>query len=464
MNTILTTLVQKLDENTARHSRLDNYYRGQPPLAFLAPEAKEALGNRFGVLGSNLCRLAVTALSERLRVTGFTGADVWDDWIRNDLDQLAPVAHREALTLGSAFIIVWADGDGRPTISVEDARQVAVVRDPASREIIAAVKRWTAGNESWAVLYGPERITKYRADGPDALTGYTATETLENPLGVVPVVDLRNTDRLNAPGCSEMADLLPLQDAMNKLLADLMVGSEYYARPRRYATGVELVEDEDGEVENPFPETDRMMISEDPAAKFGSLPAADLGAYEKAIQVIVQQMQALSGLPDHYVGISSSQPPSADALRAAEASLTARAEQRMQVFGRAWEQVARLVVAVREGTDPRSVDVRVSWADPATRSLAQEADSVVKLHQVGLLPASFALKRLGYSENEIDEIRAARRAEALDSATADVQARTELATNLQADSGLSTPAALAAAGLFAAATESRADNTLERMS
>ena len=180
--------------------------------------------------------------------------------------------------------------------------------------------------------------------------------------------------------------------------------------------------------------------------------------------MIVQQMQALSGLPDHYVGISSSQPPSADALRAAEASLTARAEQRQQIFGRAWEQVARLVVAVREGIDPTTVDVRVSWADPATRSLAQEADSVVKLHQVGLLPASFALKRLGYSESEIEEIRAARRAETLDAATADVTARAELATKLQTDSGLSTPAALAAAGLFAAATESRTDNTLERTS
>lgn len=103
------------------------------------------------------------------------------------------------------------------------------------------------------------------------------------------------------------------------------------------------------------------------------------------------------------------------------------------------------------------MDVRISWADPATRSLAQKADSVVKLHQVGLLPASFALKRLGYSESEIEEIRVARQAETLDAATADVQARADLATKLQADSGLSAPAALATAGLFAA-TESRSDN------
>jgi hypothetical protein len=48
--------------------------------------------------------------------------------------------------------------------------------------------------------------------------------------------------------------------------------------------------------------------------------------------------------------------------------------------------------------------------------VAQEADAVVKLHQAGLLPISYALKKLGYTDDEIDEIRIARRAESLDTA------------------------------------------------
>lgn len=420
MTDLLTALLQRLDQNTGRFSTLDRYYAGQSPLTYLSPEAKEALGNRFGVLGSNLCRLAVTALSERLRVTGFTGPDVWADWIRNDLDQLAPVAHREALTLGSSFVLVWADSAGRPSISVEDARQVAVVREAGSRTITAAVKRWSTDTATVAVLYEPDRITRYRADSVGAAAGFTVVETIDNPLGQVPVVEMSNTDRLHAPGTSELADLIPLQDALNKLLSDLMVGSEYYARPRRYASGVELEENEDGEVENPFPEGHRMMISEDPATKFGQLAAADLASYREAITVIVQQMQAISGLPDHYVGITSNQPPSADALRAAEASLTARAEQRQHQFGRAWEQVARLATAVTTGQDPDSVEVRVTWADPATRSIAQEADAVVKLYTAGLLPASYALSRLGYTEHEITQIRDASRTEMVDRAAANL--------------------------------------------
>lgn len=42
---------------------------------------------------------------------------------------------------------------------------------------------------------------------------------------------------------SEIEDLKPLVDALNKSLADMMVTSEYVGRPRRWATGVELVEE-----------------------------------------------------------------------------------------------------------------------------------------------------------------------------------------------------------------------------
>jgi hypothetical protein len=217
---------------------------------------------------------------------------------------------------------------------------------------------------------------------------------------------------------------------LNKILADMMTTSEYVGRPRRWATGIELEEvdvlDDDGEptgdteAVNPIPEGNRAMISENPDAKFGQLNAADLNGYESATRVLLGQVMAVSALPAHYVGVFTDNPASADALRASEASLTARAEARQAGFGRGWEDVARLIVAVRDGTDPDAVDVRVRWADAATRSVAQEADAIVKLHGAGLLPASVALARLGYAEDEVAEIRDARRAEALDTAGLDI--------------------------------------------
>lgn len=433
---LLTTLAQKLHESTARYTDLDAYYSGTQPLTFLSPEAKVALGSRFGRMASNIPRLAVTALAERLRLTGFAGTTddpgLWADWIGQDLDQLSGVAHREALTLGSSFVIVWANPDGSPKVSVESARQVAVLRDPGTRRVLAAIKRWETLTTTEAVLYEPDKITRYRSDGLGATTtGFRVVETIPNPLGWVPVVQLRNGDRLLDDGVSEIEDLKPLVDGLNKSLADLMVTSEYVGRPRRWATGIELTEEavlddlgqpvlvngESVTVDvNPIPEGHRAMVSEDPDTKFGQLDPADLSGYEASVRVLLGQLSAISGLPPHYLGVHGDQPASADALRASEASLTARAEARHATFGRSWEQVARLMVAVRHNVDPEAVAVRVKWADAATRSVAQEADAVVELFGAGLLPASVALARLGYDTDEVTAIRAARRAEALDGA------------------------------------------------
>lgn len=430
---LIILLMQRLNEPAGRYGELENYYRGRQPLAFLSPESKTALGSRFGRMASNIPRLAVTALAERLRITGFSDTSLWPQWIRLNMDQLAGIAHREALLLGDSYVWVWADGMGRPKVTIESAKQVAVQIDPGSREITAAVKRWETKTTTEGVLLLPDRIVRLRAEQTGATVhGYNVVDEIRNPLGVVPVVALRNSDRiLDEYGCSEIDDLMPLVDGLNKTIADLLVASEYTARPRRWATGIELTEEpvldaegaDTGETEevNPIPEGSRAMISENDAAKFGQLPGADLTGYETAANVLLAQIMAVSSLPAHYLGVMHDQPTSADSLRAAEASLAARAESRQAIFGRSWEQVAKLMIAVRDGRTPDQVDdVRVQWADAATRSVAQEADAVVKLHQAGILPTSYALAKLGYSDDEIAKIRAARRAEVLDGQAVDL--------------------------------------------
>jgi hypothetical protein len=427
MTDLLQQLLQRLDERLEQITELEGYYEGRQPLAFLSPEAKAALGSRFGRMASNIPRLAVTSIAERLRVNGFTVAGqpspgLWRTWLRNDLDQLSGVAHREALALGRSYAITWADRTGRARVSIESAHQVAVHIDPGSRETLAAVKKWQTTtptgvpDKTFAVLYEPDKITRYAGKSSGSHT-FDVVEVLDNPLGVVPVTVLRNSDRLLDDGVSEMQDLIPLVDGLNKTLTDLLVGSEYYARPRRWATGLELEEipvldaegEPTGETEavNPIPDSSRVMINEDPAGKFGSLPAADLAAYEAAVRVLVSQLMACSTLPSHYVGIFSDNPASADALRAAEASLTARAEARQQMFGRSWEEVGRLILAIEAQRDPDEFEVSVRWSDPATRSVAQEADAAVKLHAEGILTTAEVRADLGIDPTESTSERTA---------------------------------------------------------
>ncbi len=122
--------------------------------------------------------------------------------------------------------------------------------------------------------------------------------------------------------------------------------------------------------------------------------------------MIVQQILAVTALSPSYLGVLTNQPPSADALRASESSLIARVEQKQKLFGKAWERTMKLAIAVETGRDPRTVDARPVWRPADQSSDAQAADAVTKLYQVGLLPRSAALRKLGYSDQEIAAIRA----------------------------------------------------------
>lgn len=427
---LLAVLLRKLEDSQPAYRELNLYARGEQPLAYLAPEARVALGNRFGRIASNIPALAVRSIAERLRITGFQGVDVWSTWTQQDMEELAQLAIKESLTLGQSFLLVWVDDAGEPTISVESAEQCCVLRDAATRRVTTGFKRYTTDAETHCVVFLPDEIRHYVADSANATGGFKLRDRLENPLGRVPLVPVTNADRLlDVDGYSEIADLRCLVDGLNKTLADLAVALEFSARSRRWATGLELHEvprlDSEGlpvlddndepimDTVNPIEETARMAVAESPTAKFGEWQGANLSGFTAAVDIWLQQLLAVSSLAPHMVGITTENPSSADAIRSAESSITAKAFSKQHSFGRAFEEVARLVVAVRDGVDPASVHPRVIWADPSTRSPAAEGDLAQKLYSAGILSRRGVLRRLGLSEEEIAEELAASTDEAM---------------------------------------------------
>lgn len=186
-----------------------------------------------------------------------------------------------------------------------------------------------------------------------------------------------------------------------------MVTSEFYARPRRWVTGLEIVEDENGQPLNPFAdEAGKVWQSESAETKFGAFPPADLSGYSDMVATITQQIGALSALPPHFLGLHGDQPASADAIRSAEASLVARAVERQRTFGQSWDDVARLIAAVRDGVDPATVDVATVWANPETRTPAQAADAAAKLAGIGIPLAELMSSHLGFTPAQIERITA----------------------------------------------------------
>lgn len=434
---LLGALVRTIDAQAAQMAEDEAYYDGRSPMAFLSPEARAALGTRLRSLASGYPRLVVDSLNERLNVVGFRDSEpgdpynarIWEAWTANDMENESVIATAEALTVGRSFVTVWTGPDGAPSVSVESARQMAVARNPVTRAVVAAVKRWSEVGTGYAVLYEPTRITFYRSEATVAgdwtavpAHAWNVSQVIDNPLGVVPVVPLVNRVRLTGEGVSEMAAVRDLSDALTKLLTDMLVSSEFHAMPRRWVTGLEIIEDPvTGDAINPFAsEAQKIWQSESPDTKFGQFDAARLDGYTSAIATLTQQIGAMSGLPPHYLGLNGDQPTSADAIRSAEASLVARARAKQRMWTPAWAQVGRLIVAVQDGVDPRWVRVEPVWANPETRTVAQAADAAAKLVQAGILPVSQALEDLGYSPEQVDNMRADRRAEALDRAGVDL--------------------------------------------
>ena len=97
-----------------------------------------------------------------------------------------------------------------------------------------------------------------------------------------------------------------------------------------------------------------------------------------------------------------------------------RAYTLQRIFGNAWEQVAALVLAVKNGVDPYDVELVTVWNSPETRTPAQAADAAVKLKTMGV-PLSIVLEdTLGYSPAQIERVQIAQRTEALNASGVDL--------------------------------------------
>lgn len=440
---------QVLDVRAGQIETLARYYVGQQGTAYLSPKAREAVQGRLTALPVNLVRVAVDVLAERLAVDGFNAdggndlaAEAWRLWTVARMVTGSAHAHVDSLLFGCGYASVWAAADGTPTLRVESPRQTTVTLDPVTGEPTTAVKRWWAAKHGHAVVFEPDRVTRLRTTTEIAresglpADGWSTVGVLPNALGEVPVTPLPNRPRTDLPlGESEVTDALPLVDGVSKLTQDMVVVSEAHSRPRRWATGLEVVEepkrdangevlrDEDGEpimeAVNPFAESpERVWQAESHEARFGEFPASSLQHFAEGVGLLLRQIAAVTAVPPAVLGLSQDAPASAEALRASEVGLVARARARQAVLGDGWSRVMRHALTVRAGVErPEYRSVEPVWADAETRSDIVAADRAAKLHALGV-PLAAILDDLGWSPRKVAAVMATRRAEALDAAIA----------------------------------------------
>jgi len=435
--TFLAWLATEDSDRQSRYVTYREYYDGDHDTQLTARMRKFLQLKTGEEFNSNYCPIVVDALAERLRVTGFDCGDdeelaeqLWDWWVANRGDALQGIAHTAAGRDGDTYVLVdWNEDDAIPRLrhqaAYDGTEGIKVHYNRETREIAFASKRWRiesenpgqAGKVRRLNLYYPNRIEKYISN-QDAFEGawlkYAESESAwpipwENkagePLGV-PIIHFKNADQGYDFGQSELKKVIPLQNALNKSIIDLLAISDLQGFPIPWIIGADAnglslapgswVAVEDAGVDSPV--------------SIGQLEAADLTGVIELKDSFVTEIARVSRTPLSYFQ-SSGQRPAEGTLKQEEVGLVARAEDRQVGFGNAWEDCLRLGIRLYntfgEGGLDEDATISTQWDDPQTRNEKEHLETLTMKAKLDV-PHETLWAEMGYDADQIAEMKAQR--------------------------------------------------------
>lgn len=430
INEIIKFALENMRGRLPAYTKYQDYYDGRHELAFATDKFRSAFDYLFKELAINFCPAVVQAFKDRLKVKRFDveegqepiGEKAWEIWNRNRMDKRAKEVHQEALTRGDAFVLVWPGEDGKAVIYPQSADSFVVHYDDENPFVVSwAVKLFVTFDKHLRLnIYLPDGlykfITKDQVFGllpsdASAFQVYPDEPFVPNPYGVVPVFHFANQGRTGKYGKSELHDVKPVQDALNKTVADMLVGMEFVALPQRYVTGLQVEIDEvTGKPKPPFePGVDRIWAVESDEVKFGEFAQAQLAPFIEVKTDFVLDLARITGIPLHYLLLGSGQFPSGDALQVAEAKFANRIEDMQQAFGNVWEDVLKFALLV-EGVKG-NVQLRAEWFEASPVSKLERYTAFKMKRDALSLPAEQLQREDGYTDQEIEEFTKLREAE-----------------------------------------------------
>jgi hypothetical protein len=433
--------------NGGKYSRAERYYNGDHDLAFASAKFENTFGSLFREFALNLCPAICDAVRDKLKIEGFsvsvsrprvnkgssqvggalthvraTDTETTDMiWHRNRMYARSGEVHKEALKNGDAYLIVWPDGDGNASIFPNAAPSCTVEYDEEDPgKIVWAAKFWRTREKFTRLnLFYPDRIERYitskphegilpeakefvsfvgpqaasPADPEDARGPRAVRHIIQNPYGVVPVFHFANNASIGEFGRSELEDAIPVQDGMNKSVLDMLVAMEFSAYRQRWAAGIEIEYDTEGNLVAPFKAgVDHLWISGNEGARFGDFETANLDGFLKVKDGFRIDIASVTGTPLYYLLPHGRGFASGEAMRKAESRFIAKVRDRQTSFGQVWADVMRFALRI-EG-EP-NVILSTRWEDAASLTEKEMLENLLLKTQLGL-SNSEALKEAGY--------------------------------------------------------------------
>lgn len=380
------------------------YYRGEHPLVYSTERLREVFRGLAVNFVENWCSLVVHVplerlVLERLDVAGDPDLSerLHELWDRLDLNLDADDAHECLLVTGEAFVVGWFGGDGEPEAWFNDSRLCHVFYDVENPRVVRyAAKWWRDGDAIRLNLYYAYRVESFVSAGSLAGGGFVLDQVIPNPFGVVPVFHLHNgrTPR------SVLEDVIPLQAAINKLLADEMVAAEYGAFRQRWVISnadVTTLRNAPNEIWS-IPAGDGMGQ----ATAVGEFGQTQLSNYESSIERRIGALSAITRIPSHYF-FRTAQPPSGEALMVMEAPLSKQVRRLEERLIPVWQALGAFLL----GFEVAPSAIVPVYAEPSTVQPRTEAE-IRQLTVAAGVPLLTELRREGWTAAELEQLVADR--------------------------------------------------------
>lgn len=348
----------------------------------------------------------------------------WDLWDTCRMQEVQIQVYLETLISGDSYVVVWPNPKqpGKVCVHPQKASEFYMEEDRENPGMpLYAAKVWREKKRIRVTLYFDDRIEKYisiegRKDPKRdtdfehyiAVTnGETEDWPLPNPYKRVPAFKFSNKSRMGGMGKSELKDVIPLQDALNKALMDLMVAMEFAALQQRWATGIEVQKDPvTGESKSGFESgMDKLWYSSAPDAHFGEFAAADLNAFIQVHDSLRLEIARISRTPLHYFTIQTGNAPSGAALRTIEKPLVAKCETAQVALGDTWEDVTEFMLFVAgDSSNTNQSQLEAIWKPARSEDEKEDLETAVLKESLGV--SEMQLQReLGYSNQQIQAMQ-----------------------------------------------------------
>lgn len=411
----LKLAVETLQRKTVEYTPLFAYYAGDQPLRYAADRLKDIFQDRQTAFTQNWCAVVVNAVLDRLLVNQWSVGE--DDaagerlnwlWRATGLDADMEAVHRAVAVTGEGYVLVWPGDEGIEAF-YHDPRICHVwyeAENPRRKRLGA--KWWRDDAGVWRLnLYYPDRILHYVGGSSDLAqaSAFQLESEERNTVGAVPIFHFYRDRHLLL---GELDNVVPLQDAINKLLGDMMIAAEFGAFRQRW-----IVTNADTSKLRNAPNE----IWELPAAGPGEQPTAagefsttDLGNYLNAIDRLAASIGIITQTPKQYFYAQSGD-PSGEALIAMEAPLVRKVEKYQERLGATWCDVAAFLLALDSGAVFSPLDITLVWGNAATVQ-PRTAAEIRQMDVASGIPLVTVLRDEGWSPADLEQMQADKEDEA----------------------------------------------------